>query len=475
MRNVMLRAAVIAMIAMQLAACKIAPVQHAAAALPDPGCAAIRFKLAVRAPDADRSRRVTESAMPSMVDPNDPLVRSLTQAYQAPAAAREPMGLDELAVPRTPVSPSMLLLSGGSQNGAFGAGFLDEWATLRRATGKAEGLPRFRVVTGISTGALQATFAFLGHTDGAVAEYRIEREEQLLQPLSKGLQGKSVLGMVKGGLTIATKGTTADLQPLRQTLHRLIDQTTLAAVAHEAQAGRRLFVGAVEMDSGEAYAFDLTAAATRYMQGNSLMRECYIEALMASSSVPMVALPVFIDGQMYIDGGARFGVVTDFLADTLRLATRGTSAENPGQMYVLINGTLDPGVKCNLKNCAENPLPPAQPGSVPSHAKWSFDGLALRALSVLISQSYRSSVYLARAEGERNDFTFHFVRIGPDIADHQSTVDLPPEPVASQTCDYWSKLDEKLDNPIEFHPRFMRCAIDYGRTRAQAAHWEQFE
>jgi hypothetical protein len=45
----------------------------------------------------------------------------------------------------------VLMLSGGGQNGAFGAGFLRGW--LERPS---DAMPRFDLVTGISTGALQA-------------------------------------------------------------------------------------------------------------------------------------------------------------------------------------------------------------------------------------------------------------------------------------------------------------------------------
>src|SRR5687768_3028144 len=48
-----------------------------------------------------------------------------------------------------------LALSGGGANGAFGAGFLNGWTQ----TGKR---PVFKIVTGVSTGALMAPFAFLG-------------------------------------------------------------------------------------------------------------------------------------------------------------------------------------------------------------------------------------------------------------------------------------------------------------------------
>lgn len=55
-----------------------------------------------------------------------------------------------------PLPPAYYLaISGGGDNGAYGAGLLNGWT----ATGKR---PEFKLVTGVSTGALIAPFAFLG-------------------------------------------------------------------------------------------------------------------------------------------------------------------------------------------------------------------------------------------------------------------------------------------------------------------------
>lgn len=50
---------------------------------------------------------------------------------------------------------SMLAISGGAANGAYGAGLLNGWSQSGTR-------PVFKVVTGISTGAITAPFAFLG-------------------------------------------------------------------------------------------------------------------------------------------------------------------------------------------------------------------------------------------------------------------------------------------------------------------------
>jgi Patatin-like phospholipase len=55
-----------------------------------------------------------------------------------------------------PMPPAVYLaVSGGGDNGAFGAGLLNGWTA-------AGNRPEFKLVTGVSTGALIAPFAFLG-------------------------------------------------------------------------------------------------------------------------------------------------------------------------------------------------------------------------------------------------------------------------------------------------------------------------
>src|SRR5262249_24945404 len=54
----------------------------------------------------------------------------------------------------------VLIVSGGGDKGAFGAGFLKGWKQV--PTSHEMALPEFDVVTGVSTGALIAPFAFLG-------------------------------------------------------------------------------------------------------------------------------------------------------------------------------------------------------------------------------------------------------------------------------------------------------------------------
>jgi predicted acylesterase/phospholipase RssA len=409
-----------------------------------------------------------------------------------------------------PVSQSVLILSGGSQQGAFGAGFLREWAAPPDADQRTQPipeqeyrLPRFRLVTGISTGALQSTFAFLNDTRTPVEEYSIESEKQLLRPLLKGkLEDKPL----KAGRQLARKGTLARLQPLRERLDTLISHDIMMRVAAEAEAGRKLLVGAVEMGSGEMAVFDLTKAATIYAESydasgrvsetdhpRAQMRQCYIEALMASSSVPMSAAPVFIDNKMYIDGGARFGVLADLTAGAYRSAAINAAEEyrksyeqqgiakapedpTPRNLFILVNATLEVPQLCRLGKCPvdENGKPQAPADDVP-HSEWDFLQLAQRSVSVLINQSYRSSVFIADGQYRAQQFKPHFVKLEPDHLRHATAIDFPGAGDAPKTCWQWRQEDERIDQPMEFFPRYMRCLIKYGEKAAKGSSFKAAE
>lgn len=416
-----------------------------------------------------------------------------------------------------PVSESMLFLSGGSQQGAFGAGFMQRWSELRGGS-----LPRFRVITGISTGALQSTLIFIGEPGEVVNRYAVVAEGELLRGNTAAQIDGGTIEALTAAATIVKKGAIAELAPLRGQLlgtgpddaRAILTAERLGRVAHEAGDGRKLFAGAVELDTGSAVAFDLTRMAEDYVAERrpvprETLRQCYAEALIASSSVPIAASPSFIEGKMFIDGGARFGVLPARMLELGRrmMQQRAAAGERPN-LFVLVNGTLQTSAKCDLGDCQDgvtaDPIPPTAPRSR-AHADWSFPALAFRSLSILINQAYVSSVELARRDaawcrreplaGDGQDcakddastaMNVHFVRILPDDMNGATfgvnglrtpiEADRPFEDIA-RTCADWSREDEKLEKPRphEFHPRYMRCLIRYGAKVAEELNWAQYE
>lgn len=478
----------LAMASLALSGCGVKPVSFVRASQPSENpilCSEIitqNVRVPLPAPAAapgPAAAAAAPAAAEAATDGEDPDLGSELEAFLSqPLPAAGP-----LTPGQQPVSPSVLMLSGGSQNGAFGAGFLHTWASERG--GK---LPRFRLVTGISTGALQSTFAFLNKTDVPVTQYSIASEGNLLKPFVKGeLEDKPF----SAGRQLATKGTLASLQPLRDRLNEVISHDIMMEVAAEAAPKtpdeRRLLVGAVEMGAGEMAVFDLTKAATIYADSyngagrtsetdhpKAFMRQCLIEALMASSSVPMAAAPVFIDNKMYIDGGARFGVLVDLAAGAYQRAVASAAEKRrkagepedttPRNLFILVNGTLEVPQLCRLGKCPidENGKPQPLPDEVP-HSEWDFLQVAQRSVSVLINQSYRSSVFIAEGQYKPQGFTTRFAKIEPDHQTHSTAITFPGAGDSPKTCWQWREEDERIDKPLEFHPRFMRCLISYGK------------
>jgi hypothetical protein len=422
------------------------------------------------APDMEASPWLAEA-----MAPNDQLVTEIERNLAMKAA-------DSL-IPRTPV---FLALSGGSEQGAFGAGILKGWAST---TGH---LPKFDVVTGISTGAILSTFAFVDAPDAAVEGYRITAEEQLLQRHYKRGGGD-----ISVASALIRRGAVGDLGPLYKHLDAYITNDMLLAVAQGEEVDhRKLYIGAVDADSGNAVAFDMTALASRFARAvaqkdadeSKHVRDCYLRAVIASSSAPMAAPPAFIDNRMYLDGGVRFGLFSDKLvavmerskarnaARTVRLRPTEMAEKTPVPVtYAIANGTLvlSPPRKCpkvNPKLCTgDNPTG----GATGERHKWRFSDLALQTEKVLVNQVYRfSAAQVGNSACPQKKDCFRFLYITPDWARHRYTLPGTPPAKVPPTCADWLKLDEDTEKPVQFHWRYMRCMIDYGETRVRAAGWQ---
>ncbi|MFM7050022.1 MAG: patatin-like phospholipase family protein, partial [Polynucleobacter sp.] len=125
-----------------------------------------------------------------------------------------------------------LSLSGGGDNGAFGAGLLVGWTEQGTR-------PEFNLVTGISTGALIAPFAYLGKDyDRVLTEvYTQVKPSDIFK--SRGF----LSGFFGDGL--------ADTSPLFQLISKHVTDDFLKKVAHEYnQRGRWLLIGTTNIDAG---------------------------------------------------------------------------------------------------------------------------------------------------------------------------------------------------------------------------------
>ena len=207
------------------------------------------------------------------------------------ALARERAALPGAARPVTPLpAANYLALSGGSDNGAFGAGLLSGWADNGTR-------PSFKLVTGISTGALIAPFAFLGPA-----------YDQQLRTIYTGI-GPGDVYERRSVLTAVFSDALADTDPLYRLISRYANQDMFAAIAREYAKGRLLLIGTTNLDVQRPVLWNIGAIAA---SGKPGALDLFRKILLASASIPGVFPPVLIGvesgGQhyqeMHVDGGA---------------------------------------------------------------------------------------------------------------------------------------------------------------------------
>jgi predicted acylesterase/phospholipase RssA len=215
-----------------------------------------------------------------------------------------------------------LVLSGGGAGGAFGAGAL---VGLSRRQQR----PQYDVVTGVSTGALIAPFAFLGS----------EWDSQLTQAFTSG-QGER---MSVRGLLALPFGRSRRSAALAALVDHYVTPDLINAVAREAASGRLLWVATTDLDKEETVIWDLGAVA---MRGGEPARKLFRDVLVASASIPGVFDPVLIRveqagrlyDEMHVDGNASASLFVAPAAAYFALLDQ-RSLEG-ARVYVLINGQI---------------------------------------------------------------------------------------------------------------------------------------
>ena len=184
---------------------------------------------------------------------------------------------------------SYLAISGGGAKGAYGAGVLVGWT--ERGT-----RPQFAIVTGVSTGALIAPFAFLG------PEY-----DQQLKEVYTTLGTKEVLKVGNIFRSLANDGL-MDASPLTETLKTYVNNEMISKIAAEHRNGRRLLIGTTNLDAGRQVIWNIGLIAD---SGHPDSADLIREILRASASIPGTFPPVYFSveangksyDEMHVDGG----------------------------------------------------------------------------------------------------------------------------------------------------------------------------
>lgn len=296
-----------------------------------------------------------------------------------------------------------LALSGGAENGAFGSGLLCRWEDSGT-------MPSFKLVSGVSTGAMLSPFAFLGRP------YRDQ-----LCTLFTSLTPREVAES-RGIYGALFSDALADTTPLANLIARYVTPQMLADIAREYGKGRLLLVGTTSLDVQRPVIWNIGAIAA---SGRPGALELVREILRASAAIPGAFPPVMIDveangrryQEMNVDGGA---VAQTFLypADIgVRVNLRSREHARERHAYIIRNGRLDPDW---------------------ASVERQFLSIAGRAIATMIHYSGYNDVLRIYATTKRDGVDYNLAYIEPDFTfgKHQ-----------------------------DFDPAFLRALFDYGYAR----------
>jgi predicted acylesterase/phospholipase RssA len=279
----------------------------------------------------------------------------------------------------SPVS-NLLAISGGAEDGAFGAGLLVGWSDAGTR-------PTFDLVTGVSSGALIAPFVFLGR----------ERDGQLREIFTKygrkDIYTYNVHGLIDGSAL-------ADDTPLAHLIEKYVDDAFLQDVARERSKGRILLIGTTNLDTQRPVLWDMGRIA---MSNNPDAIVLFRKILLASATLPGVFPPVRIQvrvggkdyDELHVDGGITRQV---FIAPSIFSFASGN--QKPGRtvtkqrLYVIRNGKIDP----EWQPVSENVL-----------------SITTRSISTLIKNQGIGDLYRIYSITKRDGIDFNLASIPPDF------------------------------------------------------------
>jgi hypothetical protein len=221
-----------------------------------------------------------------------------------------------------------LALSGGGENGAYGAGLLAGWTA-------AGDRPEFTMVTGISTGSLIAPFAFMG------SAYDRQMTEIYTKYSTKDLVHKrSLLGAISAASAV-------DTAPLRLLIEHYVDANMIAAIAAEHRKGRRLFIGTTNLDADRPVIWNIGAIAnSNDPNAPSLIRDVLLASASIPGAFPPVMIKVSVGGKMFdemhVDGGTTTQVFVYPTGVDWKQVLRNLKVPGKPDLYVIRNASIDP-------------------------------------------------------------------------------------------------------------------------------------
>jgi predicted acylesterase/phospholipase RssA len=202
---------------------------------------------------------------------------------------------EEYDAGRRSAAPTLdvLVISGGGDWGAFGAGVLKGWEKVSKADPLAK--PMFDIVTGVSTGSLIAPFAFVGDEDSTEKVVRLYRN-----PQKDWVKQRGLLFFMPNNLSFA------EVPGLERELRENITLEMAKKIVEGGKDERMLVVNATNLDTGIPRAFSLVPEAQRALESGDMSR--VHNMLLASSGIPGAFPYREIDGEMYVDGAVTSNV-----------------------------------------------------------------------------------------------------------------------------------------------------------------------
>lgn len=270
-----------------------------------------------------------------------------------------------------------LAVSGGGDNGAFGAGLMNGWTALGTR-------PEFKMVTGVSTGALIAPFAFLGPSyDDALRDvYTTMTPEKVFR--------------VRGLTAALFDDAMADTGPLAQVIEGYADQKMLDAIAREYQRGRLLLIGTTHLDAQRPVIWNIGAIAA---SGHPGALDLFRKILRASAAIPGLFQPVLfdveIDGkkyqEMHVDGGA----IAQLFLYPPSINISATGIRRQRHAYIIRNARLDPDYAASERRTIS---------------------IAGRAINTMLAASGQNDVLRTYFISQRDGVDYNLAYIGADFS-----------------------------------------------------------
>jgi predicted acylesterase/phospholipase RssA len=360
----------------------------------------------------------------------------------------------------------ILVLSGGGQWGAYGAGFMKGWRAADNATGgawrdaqevlyPAQRRSDIDIVAGISTGAAQTPAAYVGAV--ADPELAAEADNRLADQYLAVTQDELIRARFGGEAAVLFSNSLYTVDGLEKRANELVGAYYEAIRARP--AWKRLYVGTVNLDRNRFTVVDLKAMVDRSPRPATKQSiDCLAQSLLASAAVPLAFPPRFVDGYMYVDGNVRHGVFAAILfrQEEVRKAMRDKNIVP--YVSVIINGNLSAD---SYHTAAPKPV---ENGGV---------AIATTAVSNMLDQVNKDSTYQIE-----NDLIALFGVNSPSNRRYWSRYAYVDNKAIQKARDQlgYEECSQAVaaTSDLVFDPVFMKCLYKIGVDEGRRQAWRSF-